>query len=140
MSKTLEKTIQRLIEKYLLKDITRITIKVFGEKFDEVFNESCKLNSERNTTIGHTFEKIQHLALVDVVDFMVDKLEDINLTKSMSKENPFKDFLWDLWDEAKEHFYFEGYVESILADEWHDKQVELTKAGILNQDGDYLKQ
>lgn len=135
----MQKLVERLIEKYLLKDITRITLKVCGERFDEAFKESCKLDSKRNTTIGHTFEKIQELALIEVVDFMGDYLEEINLTRAMSQENPFKDVLWDLWDEAKEYFYFNDYIESILGDEWHDKQVELTKAGILDEDGDIKK-
>lgn len=136
----MEKIIERLIEKHLLKDITRITLAVYKDKFEEVFKESCEAKADRNTTIGRTFKKLEELALIEVVDFMGDYLEEINLTRAMSRENPFREVLWDLWYDAKDYFYFNDYIASILGDEWHDKQEELTKAGILDEHGDYIKQ
>lgn len=136
----MQKIIDRLIEKHLTKDITRITLAVYKDKFDEVFKESCEPRSDKNTTIGRTFKKISELALIEVVDFMGNHLEDINLRSAMSKGNPFYDVLWDFWYDAKDYLYFNDYIDSILGDEWHDKQEELTKAGILDEHGDYIKQ
>ncbi len=135
----MEKIIERLIEKHLMKDITRITLAVYKDKFDEVFKESCEAKADSNTTLGRTFKKLYELALIEVVDFMGNHLEDINLTRAMSKGNPFYDVLWDFWYDAKDYFYFNDYITSILDDEWQEKQEELTKAGILDEHGDYIK-
>lgn len=136
----MEKIIERLIEKYLLKDITRITLAVYEEKIDEVFKESCEERSNNNTTIGSAFDKIAELALIEVVDFMGNHLEDISLRSAMSKGNPFYDVIWDLWHDAKDYFYFNDYIDAILSDQWQDKSEELTKAEILDEHGDYIKQ
>lgn len=130
----------RLIERHLMKDINRITLAVYKDNFDEVFNESCEPIQDKNTTIGRTFKKLSNLALIEVVDFMDNHLEDINLTRAMSKENPFYNVLCDLWDDAKDYLYFNDYITSILDDECQDKLEEFYKAGILDEHGDYIKQ
>lgn len=134
----MQKIIDRLIEKHLMKDLNRITLTIYKERFDGLFKECCQSKENNDTTIGRTFKKIEELALIEVVDFFGDYLEEINLTRSMSKENPFRDVLFELWYEAKDYLYFNDYITSILGDEQHDKQQELTKAGILDQEGDYI--
>ena len=135
----MEKLIERLIEKHLMKDLTRITLAVYKDKFDEVFKECCKTKSDKNTTIGRTFRKLEELALIEVVDFMGNWLEEINLSRAMSRNNPFYNVLFDFWYDAKDYLYFNDYIAAILGDEWHDKQEELTKAGILDENGDYIE-
>src|ERR1043165_3502539 len=119
----MQKIMDKLIAKYLLEDIKRITLAVYKEKFDEVFKAYCHAQQSNDTTIGMTFKKLEELALIEIVDFFGDNLEEINLTRAMSKENPFRDVLWDLWYEAKEYLYFNDYIAEILGDERHDKAV-----------------
>jgi hypothetical protein len=135
----MEKILERLIEKHLMKDLRRITITVYKDRFDEVFKKSCQSKKSKETTIGQTFCEIEEMALIEVVDFMGDWLEEINLTRSMSRDNPFREVLGDLWYDAKDYLYFKDYISLILSDEWQDKKEELKKAGIIDEEGDYIE-
>lgn len=139
----MHKLTEKLIEKHLSKVIYETTLEVCEKYFDICFKEACESPDPKDTTIGTCYRKLEVLANKTVnlrLDALMNEVTDeMSLVKCSPTQNPFADIAFKLWVEFMYYYDIKGYVENAIYDEWNEKQEKLTKQGILNEEGDYIK-
>lgn len=139
----MQKLAETLIEKHVYKTIESITNEVWDKYFDMVFKETCERDTGSDTTIGATCRRIEDLArkTVDLrLTAMIGEVsEEMDIVRCSPTQNPFAIVADSLWHEFIYYTDFKGWIESIIEDKWREKQEELEKARILDEDGDYIK-
>jgi len=134
-----QKFSETLIERFLSKKAYEITTKVCKDNFDQVFSEASKIDDPNDTTLGITFRKLEEIAQGEIADWVKIQQDEINIFGLCSRENPFLGIVDALLSEFEYYLDYAWMVDEVIGDEWHEKQEELEKAGIVDKHGDIIR-
>jgi len=136
----MHKRCEELIDKHLTKMAGCITLEVCEKNFDRVFKEVCDQGSPNDTTIGATYRRLEKMAIeavnVKFEEYKEEVTSEMGIVKSSPHGNPFALIAYELWENFLYYYDIRGLVESFIGDEWSEKQVKMTKSGILDEHGD----